>query len=91
MPIYPLDGGRILQAILHILFGKQKAEKCSNIISFVTIIILTAVASIAIYLAKNIAIVFIILLLWGLYIRQDLIYKRKQKIYNLLEKSIENK
>ena len=91
LPIYPLDGGRILQAILHILFGKQKAEKCSNIISFVTIIILTAVASIAIYLAKNIAIVFIILLLWGLYIRQDLIYKRKQKIYNLLEKSIENK
>ena len=91
LPIYPLDGGRILQSILHILFGKQKAEKYINIISFITIIVLTAVASIAIYLAKNIAIFFIILFLWGLYIRQDLIYKRKQKIYNLLEKSIENK
>ena len=91
LPIYPLDGGRILQAILHILFGKQKAEKSSNIISFITIIILTIISSIAIYYAQNIAIFFIILFLWGLYIRQDLIYRRKQKIYNLLEKSIENK
>lgn len=91
LPIYPLDGGRILQDILHILFGKQKAEKCSNIISFITIIILTIISSIAIYYAQNIAIFFIILFLWGLYIRQDLIYRRKQKIYNLLEKSIENK
>ena len=27
MPIYPLDGGRILKGILYVLFGKKKAEK----------------------------------------------------------------
>ena len=27
LPIYPLDGGRILKGILHINIGKQKAEK----------------------------------------------------------------
>ena len=32
LPIYPLDGGRILKGILHINIGKQKAEKYINII-----------------------------------------------------------
>ena len=27
LPIYPLDGGRILKGILHISFGKRKSEK----------------------------------------------------------------
>lgn len=91
LPIYPLDGGRILQSLLHILFGKKRAEKYTNNISFITILIITFVGSIAIYLAKNIAIFIIILFLWTLFIRQDLIYRRRKKIYNLLEKGIEIK
>ena len=38
MPIYPLDGGRILKGILYIIFGKKKAEKYTNYISFIFLI-----------------------------------------------------
>lgn len=89
LPIYPLDGGRIIKGILHIIFGKQRAEKYINMISFISIISLTLLASIAIYIAENIAIFLIIIFLWCMYIKEDLIYRKKNKIYNLLEKTIE--
>ena len=38
---------------------------------------------------KNIAIFFIVIFLWVLYITGDTIYKRRLKIYNLIEKTIE--
>lgn len=85
IPIYPLDGGRILKAILHILFGKRRAEKYINTISFVTLILLTAFASIAIFILENISIFLIVIFLWGIFIREDLIYKKKKEIYNLIK------
>ena len=90
IPIYPLDGGRILKSILHITYGKRKSEKYINNISFITLIILTFISSILIYMAENIAIFLIIIVLWSMYIVEDIKYKRKLKIYKLLEKSIEN-
>ena len=91
LPMCPLDGGRIVKSILHIFFGKLKAEKYSNRISFLTLIIVTFMASIAVYLLENIAIFLVVLLLWVLFIKEDRIYERKNKIYNLLEKSLEIK
>lgn len=90
LPIYPLDGGRIIKGLLHITFGKRKSEKYINNISFICLIILTLMGSIAVYSMKNIAIFFIIICLWGIYIKQDIIYKRRNKIYYLMEKTIEN-
>lgn len=90
LPIYPLDGGRILQSILHIFIGKRKAENVNNKISLITISILTVIASIAIYSVKNIAIFIVIIFLWGIFIKEDLIMKRRNKIYKLVEKTIEN-
>ncbi len=90
LPIYPLDGGRILKGILHIIFGKRKAEKYINHISFVSVIILTLISSILVYSVKNISIFLIILVLWGIFIKQDIIDKRRDKIYNLIQKTIEN-
>ena len=89
LPIYPLDGGRFLKEILHIFFGKNKAEKYINIISFITLIIVTIISSISIYYIKNIAVFIAILFLWGIYIKEDIIYKKKLKIYNLIIKTIE--
>ena len=45
-PIYPLDGGRVIKSILHISYGKQKAEKYINNISFIFLMILTLISSI---------------------------------------------
>ena len=89
LPIYPLDGGRIIKGILHIFLGKRKAEKYTNYISFITLIIVTFIFSIVIYKAENIAMFLIVLVLWGIFIREDRIYEKRNKIYNLLEKTIE--
>ena len=89
LPIYPLDGGRVLKEVLHILIGKKEAEKYINTISFVSLIIITFIASIGIYYMKNISIFIIVIFLWTIYIKQDLMYKKKLKIYNLIEKTIE--
>ena len=86
---YPLDGGRILAGILYIIFGKRKAEIYINRISFISLIIITFVGSIVIFYVQNIAFFLIIIFLWILYIKEDIVYRRRNKIYNLIEKTIE--
>ena len=89
IPIYPLDGGRIIKSILHILYGKRKAEKYINNISFISLIFLTFISSILIYKFENIAIFLIVLVLWVMYLREDVKYKKRNEIYKLLQKTIE--
>lgn len=91
LPIYPLDGGRIIKGILHLFFGKRKAEKYSNNLSFIVLMLGTLIASIVIYLAHNIAIFLIVLVLWGIFIKEDRIYEKRNKIYKIVEKTIEIK
>lgn len=86
LPIYPLDGGRIVRSILHIFLGKRRAEKYTNTISFVTLILVTFVSSIVIYQVENIAIFLVVLVLWGIFIKEDRLYERRNKIYKLVEK-----
>ena len=64
IPIYPLDGGRVLYSVLKINKGSIIAEKHMNIIEETTIILLTIISSILISYLKNIAILFIIIYLW---------------------------
>ena len=89
LPIYPLDGGRVLKSILHIFLGKRKAEKYTNISSFIVLIMITFIASIAVLQLENIAIFLITIFLWVIYLREDIIYQRKNKIYELIQKTIE--
>ena len=85
LPIYPLDGGRILKGILHINIGKQKAEKYINIISKITVTILTIIASILILHVHNIAFILICMYLWYLILKEDKKYLQRKKIYEALE------
>ena len=89
LPIYPVDGGRILKGILHIFFGKRNSEKYMNIFSFFVLILVTFVASIGVYYMENISIFFITIFLWMLYLKEDMLYRKKNKIYDLIEKTIE--
>ena len=89
LPIYPLDGGRILKGILHISFGKWKAKKYINDISIIICILITAIASIMILYINNIAILLIIIYLWVLVLKERFRYKKELIIYNII-KSIEN-
>ena len=89
LPIYPLDGGRILKGILHIFLGQKEAEKYINIISFITLLATTFTASVGVYYIKNFALFLVVVFLWMLFINQDSIYRKRKKIYNLIEKTIE--
>ena len=85
LPVYPLDGGRILKDLLHIKFGIQKSYKYTNEIAIITTIVLTAISSVSIYYFKNIAIFLIIMYLWLIVLLEDKKCKRKMEIYRLTQ------
>lgn len=87
LPIYPLDGGRVLKGILHIKFGKRKAEKYINLISKITVIIIIGISSILILYIHNIAIFLIDIYLLYLMVKEDSRYKKREYIY---KKVLEN-
>lgn len=87
VPIYPLDGGRILKGILYIFLGKRKSEKYVNTISKITVIIITTVSSILILYTHNISIFLIDMYLWYLVIKEDLRHRKREEIY---KKILEN-
>ena len=86
LPIYPLDGGRIIKGALHLLLGKVKANKYSNKISYCTLLILTVITSIVILYIKNVAIIIGIGALWIIFLRENQKYKIKNRVYNLINK-----
>lgn len=82
LPIYPLDGGRILKGILHINFGIRTTEFYINIISKIMVAIITILSSILILYVHNVAILFIDLYLWYLVLKENVKYKKREEIYN---------
>lgn len=87
LPIYPLDGGRCLKSIIHILKGNKQAIEYTNYISNICVILVTMLASIGIYYYKNIAILFIIIYLWTMIIIENKKYNTKKRIYKIIENS----
>ncbi len=81
IPIYPLDGGRILKELLHIYLGLKRAQKYTNRMANATVIILTAISSVAILYLKNIAIVIIIAYMWYLVVTENNKYNLIQNLY----------
>lgn len=86
LPIYPLDGGRILKCILQIFCGLKNSIVYTNKISNISIILITAISSICIYYYKNLAILFIVVYLWILVLIENKRYNMKMNLYNSIEK-----
>lgn len=86
LPLYPLDGGRILKGIIRIKTSEETSDRIVNKTSNVVIIILTALASIAILYLKNLAILFVIIYLWLIVIKENKRYNIKIKMYNMIKK-----
>lgn len=84
IPVYPLDGGRLLKSIVHIFCGYSNAIKYTNVISNTIIIIFSVICSIMILKIHNIAIVMILMYLWILVYREN-------KRYDLIKLFLENK
>ena len=85
IPIYPLDGGRIIKELLNIKFGKNKSIKFVDIFSIINTSILSIIGIIAIILNSNIAIIIIILYIWIIVLKEHKIAKQKMAIYKSLD------
>lgn len=82
IPIYPLDGGRIIREILHIKVGLKKSYTYIYKISKLTVVLLTTISSIIILYIQNIAIVVILIYLWILVLMERKQYLQKKLLYN---------
>lgn len=80
LPIYPLDGGRILKGILKTRLDSLRTNYLINKISYITMIILTVISSITVYYYQNIAIFFICIFLWIVTLRE-----KKDKTLDILQ------
>ena len=89
LPIYPLDGGRILKGIIYIFNGKHTAEKYIYRMSYTTLIMITIISSIAILYLKNIAIFLAIIFLWGLQMKEYMIYKNRKILYETIRQELD--
>lgn len=86
IPIYPLDGGRIIKNLLKIFIGNKKAYFYQNKISNIFTIIITAISSIAIYYYKNIAILIAIMFIWVLVIKENKRYNLYSRVNKIIDK-----
>ena len=87
IPIYPLDGGRILESILTLKsVDKRKKIVLTERVSYITLITLTVLSSIIILIIKNISIFFIIIYLWYLVLEQVRYNNIRLKVYEMIKK-----
>ena len=84
IPIYPMDGGRVLNELLKIFIGNKKAYKITYIVSKTILILLTAIASILVLYIHNIAIVIILAYLWYLEVIEIRRYNRRKNIEKII-------
>ena len=86
IPIYPLDGGRILKSAIRETSQKKIADEIVNKTSNVLMILFTAISSILILVYKNFGLFLIIIYLWTIVIKENKRYILKRKINKILEK-----
>lgn len=86
IPLYPLDGGRILKGLIRLKHNEMTADDKINKISNILIIILTMLSSIIILYLKNIAILFVLIYLWIIVINENKKYNLKKRMYKMLQK-----
>ncbi len=84
IPIYPLDGGKIINEILKIFIDTSKSNEIMIIFSKLVLVIISFTYSIFIIKIKNIMILFLILYLWYLFIIEE----KKYEIYKKTKDSV---
>mgnify|MGYP004527158251 FL=1 len=86
LPIYPLDGGRIMKSVLCLIEKRKYSIIYTNRVSNLTLFLITFIFSILIYYYKNWAILVVLMYLWYIVLKQNKICKMKLKLYDTLEK-----
>lgn len=86
LPIYPLDGGRIVKNLLLKSHNYKQVVGYTEKISKDTLIIITAISSIVILYIKNVGIFLVILYLWSIALKEW----RKNQIIKRAFQTIQN-
>lgn len=86
IPIYPLDGGRILKSMICIFYGLKKSYIYIEKISNITLILLLFVSSLLILYVKNLGMLFVIVYLIYIKIKVSKKIERKLKLYDMIVK-----
>lgn len=86
LPLYPLDGGRVLKSVICLIKGKRKAEILINKISNIMFFLIMFVFSILIYYLKNISVLIIMFYLLYIVTKENKIYKLKNKMYEMIDR-----
>ena len=86
IPIYPLDGGRIIKNLLKICIGNKKAYFYQNKVSNFFTVIITVISSITIYYYKNIAILIALVFIWALVIKENKRYNLYCRVNKIIDK-----
>jgi hypothetical protein vspiD_17595 len=86
IPIYPLDGGRILKSALCIFCGRANAYKITEVVSTISLSILLFGCSLLVLYAHNWGLVLIMVYLCYVKMQTSLYMKRRMELYNLIKK-----
>lgn len=86
IPIYPLDGAKILKELLHIKYGLRKSMEIIQDISWISISVITATVSIMILYFKNLNLLLALIYLWIMALKYEKQFEIKERIYKVLEK-----
>ena len=87
IPLYPLDGGRIMKYVVNIISNSKEADDLTYKLSNILIVILTLISSVGILLIQNIGIILILGYLWIMVIQENKKYRLKMKIYKLISEN----
>ena len=85
LPIYPLDGAKIIKNILKIYVVNEKAYKYTLIISNASLIIFSILCVAFIVYTRNIASIIAIIYLWYIAIKENKIQKIRNNIYKKIK------
>lgn len=91
LPIYPMDGGRILKQLLTIVKGEKASKIITNKVSNIAVAVITVCYSILILYVHNFAIFMVIIYLWIILIKENKNLKLQLKMYEVLEREIKRK
>ena len=85
IPIFPLDGGRIIKELLLFKFSKLKTINISEKISYIFLILITLMSSVLILYYKNIAILVGIIFVWSIAIIEFKKNKYRKIAYRVID------
>ena len=86
VPIYPLDGGRIIKSILYIFCGLKRAYRIMKNISFVFVIIVLFMGSLMIIKYQNIGVFFSIIYVSYISFISLRAFQKNIEVYEIIEK-----